>query len=44
MWGEIIMRLLDKFEKQIYTVFMNTIEWIELDCWNHKAPKGFDKA
>ena len=31
-------------ETLLYKMIMSSIKFVKLDCWNHKAPKGFDKA
>lgn len=38
------MKVLDKYYKTVYVNFIKNIKFVKLDCWNHKAPEGFDKA
>lgn len=36
------MKVLKKEEKEIYDGLMKNIKIKKLDCWDYKAPNGFD--
>ena len=36
------MKVLKKEEKEVYDGLIKNMKIKKLDCWNYKAPKGFD--
>jgi len=36
------MRLLDKYEKQIYESIIHIIRPKTIECWDHTAPEDFE--